>query len=255
MDLILLSVATTLIVVKDVAYLWSLANLPRLGGALADRVRAGTAEQIPHFPALGNPIDRQLERLSAGGSRAGALLRATFTAPAVIVVASVVQFGAGSSEHSIMTYALGIATALCSILVVVTAVLRRLAFGVNDWKTSDVQLPNLPSISRWAVIQENGTNKSVYFLVLVYLSVLGFSALYNALGATDPSGFAPAGEASSWITWLYFSFATLATVGYGDIHPVSDAAKVAVTCQIASGPLLLSWLLAVFLSSKAPDES
>jgi hypothetical protein len=38
-------------------------------------------------------------------------------------------------------------------------------------------------------------------------------------------------------------------VGYGDIHPHSSAATVAVSCQIASGPLLLSWLLATFLSA------
>jgi hypothetical protein len=256
----LLVLALTLVVIKDLAYAWTTAEFVRIGGDLADRLRDGDGATIPHFPALMNPFDRWLIRLAGGNSPAEKLVRVAFTAPAVIVGASLIQFACGDSHHIFLTCALGVSIALCSIFVLVTAVLRRLALGVNDWKTSDVQVPPVGRFSRWAMRHEPGTNKLVYFLVVVYLSVLGFAALYVAFGAGDPTGFMQHGApmptgSTSPITWLYFSFTTLATVGYGDITPVSDAARIAVACQIALGPLLLSWLLAVFLSSKHTDDA
>jgi Ion channel len=256
---IFLVIALTLVVIKDLAYAWTTVEFIRIGGDLADRLRDGDGAAVPHFPALMNPFDRLLLRLAGGEALVQKLARTAFTAPAVIVGASLTQFACGASQHITLTRALGIAIALCSIFVLATAVLRRLALGVNDWKTSDVQVPAMGRFSRWAMRDEPGTNKLVYFLVIVYLSVLGFAALYVAFGVGDPTGFMQQGEpmpteSTSWITWLYFSFATLATVGYGDITPVSDAAKIAITCEIAVGPLLLSWLLAVFLSAKHTDD-
>jgi voltage-gated potassium channel len=48
---------------------------------------------------------------------------------------------------------------------------------------------------------------------------------------------------------LYFTITTLATVGFGDIAPVSQAARIAVTVQMVSGLVLLGLVIRAFLSA------
>jgi voltage-gated potassium channel len=65
---------------------------------------------------------------------------------------------------------------------------------------------------------------SILFLLVV------FATTYVALASATPSSFnAPIDKVGA----LYFSMTTLATVGYGDIAPVSHAARIVVTLQMA----------------------
>jgi hypothetical protein len=47
---------------------------------------------------------------------------------------------------------------------------------------------------------------------------------------------------------LYFSLITVATVGYGDINPVSNPAKILVMSEILFGLLFMLVIVSVFLS-------
>jgi hypothetical protein len=64
----------------------------------------------------------------------------------------------------------------------------------------------------------------------------------------DHHSFAVIGSTFGFIPCLYFSVVTAATVGYGDIKPISAAAQVAVLAEIvltASGlAFFVSYLLA-----------
>jgi len=51
-------------------------------------------------------------------------------------------------------------------------------------------------------------------------------------------------EASSWSTFVYFSFMTLTTVGYGDIVPVGDFARVLVILESVVGVLFVAVVVA-----------
>ena len=42
-------------------------------------------------------------------------------------------------------------------------------------------------------------------------------------------------EKWSWIESLYFSVATITTVGYGDLHPTTDLSRIFVSFYILSG--------------------
>lgn len=254
MRMVVLGFAAAFVVLKDLAIAWAGAAKLLIGARLVERLRNGDGAELEHFPALANPIDRLLLRVAGGSSPWARIARFSFTAPVVIVGGSAVAFVFSDRENGLVTLALGIALATCSTLVVLTAVVRRLLFGAEDWKTSDVRIPAFKPFAGWAMTREKGANRSVYFLVIVYLSVLGFASLYLAIGVADPSAFEGVRDSSSRVTWLYFSLTTLATVGYGDIHPASTGAMIATSGQIAAGALLLSWLLAAFLSSPAPDE-
>jgi hypothetical protein len=48
--------------------------------------------------------------------------------------------------------------------------------------------------------------------------------------------------------WVYFSFVTLTTVGYGDILPVRPAARSLAMAEAVFGPLYIAILLARLVS-------
>lgn len=137
--------------------------------------------------------------------------------------------------------------AVCFALLLVTtksfAVVWCLAFGRQAYRLFDVRIPAARQIKEWAVILEPGQNLIPYFLALVYMSVLGFTALYIGIAVVDAKAFAVLGSRST-ITWLYFSITTIATIGDSRIAPSTLGAQVAVIAQLATGPLLLSWLIA-----------
>ncbi len=260
MQCIVLVGATFLVGVKDFAYAWTLIVFLLKGGQFVTELREGRGKDLRQdMPARLNPVDGLLKRLTerqGAQTRVGRWIRSAYLAPTVITVATILEFGCGSGRHPALSLVLGVATALCALFVVLTALLRRLILGPYDWQTSDVQIPKgtrrspgeskQGCLSDWAIFSVPGANNTIYFLVMLYLSTIGFAALYFGLSSVDRHAFSQATNGSPLIAWLYFSVTIVATIGSG-ISAVSDAAKIAVLCQITTGPLLLSWLLAVFL--------
>jgi len=85
--------------------------------------------------------------------------------------------------------------------------------------------------------------ETVFFCALSYLFMLyGFAVAYTFVSQADPKAFTVAGL--DIFAAGYFSVVTAATVGYGDIAPVSVAARTLVMAQIG-----ISLLYAVFFFS------
>lgn len=61
------------------------------------------------------------------------------------------------------------------------------------------------------------------------LYLLGYSAVYDVIAATYPNSFS---ESLSKMGALYFTVTVFATVGFGDITAITDAARAVVTVQI-----------------------
>jgi len=86
-----------------------------------------------------------------------------------------------------------------------------------------------------------------------------WTPLYMAVGRWNPAAFAmPAGGTMDGFTALYFSFITLSTVGYGDIAPVSKAARMLAPMEAVVGlfyvAVLISRLVAIY-STPPPAQS
>jgi voltage-gated potassium channel len=93
------------------------------------------------------------------------------------------------------------------------------------------------------------TSGRIYASVSLYLMLAAFwSALYNLTEAIHPESFAQAGALASATVpraaFLYFSLITLTTVGYGDIVPVSRAARVFAALEGAAGVLYIAIMVA-----------
>ena len=88
--------------------------------------------------------------------------------------------------------------------------------------------------------------------ILLYLTIgLVFVALYTLVGAYSPnafSGLTVAARVSLPSDLVYFSFATLTTVGYGDIVPVDPVARSLSNIEAIVGQLYPATLLARLVS-------
>lgn len=88
--------------------------------------------------------------------------------------------------------------------------------------------------------------RSLLLLFLNFFEVIGsFGVIYAAGNFLNH-------PVSNWIDALYFSFVTGATVGYGDLHPVSSAGKELVILQIIS-TLAFLILFFNFFTPRAQD--
>lgn len=70
------------------------------------------------------------------------------------------------------------------------------------------------------------------FLTAAMLFIVVFAGGYVALSTTDPASFS---EPLNRIDGIYFTMTVLATVGFGDIVPVSGTTRVVATVQMVCG--------------------
>lgn len=80
------------------------------------------------------------------------------------------------------------------------------------------------------------------FLLLYALLVVGFASAYRVADglSREPLFAGPDGPIRlSYSDSLHFSVATISTVGYGDIRPSDDGARVLASMQVLAGQLLL----------------
>ena len=103
------------------------------------------------------------------------------------------------------------------------------------------------SVGLFAYLGKPGAISSgrIYTSVSLYLMLATFwSALYNLMEAIYPASFVQAGAPTTArvarASLLYFSLITLTTVGYGDIVPVTPAARVFAALEGAAGVLYIA---------------
>jgi hypothetical protein len=78
------------------------------------------------------------------------------------------------------------------------------------------------------------------------LFLLLFAAAYVLLTGTDPGAFT---EPLTPTDGLYFTVTVFATVGFGDITPVTEVARVLTTLQMVGDLVLIGLVLRVFLTA------
>ena len=96
----------------------------------------------------------------------------------------------------------------------------------------------------------------IYGSVSLYLILAVFwFAIYNLINVLRPNSFLEVGLGKSAIehipraTFLYFSLVTLTTLGYGDIVPISPAARMFASLESATGVLYIAITVARLVSA------
>lgn len=94
------------------------------------------------------------------------------------------------------------------------------------------------------------TEKLLCAINFYLLTGITFSYLFLITNALIPNAFNVAEQSvNSWPSYLYFSFITLTTLGYGDILPTSALAKSLVTLEAIIGVLSPTIMIARFVST------
>jgi voltage-gated potassium channel len=82
--------------------------------------------------------------------------------------------------------------------------------------------------------------------VVIPVFLLLFAGAYAIMSQAQPAAFS---EEISRTDALYFSVTVFATVGFGDISPVSDPARIVVTIQMIADLLVLGFVLQAVLDA------
>jgi hypothetical protein len=85
-------------------------------------------------------------------------------------------------------------------------------------------------------------------LTALYVLVLGFAAMYAVTATASPEQFAGLANRTDA---LYFSVATIGTVGFGDVHAAGTLARVMVTVQMLFNLIYLGTALRVLSARTA----
>ena len=102
-----------------------------------------------------------------------------------------------------------------------------------------------------------GTHQVSGALSIYLLTGLLFAQAYEILMFLQPGAihFAPeAAGAAGPGELLYFSFVTLATVGYGDAYPVTSAARALCVLESIVGVLYVAVLIGRYVASYEPEQ-
>jgi len=104
---------------------------------------------------------------------------------------------------------------------------------------------------------EMNANRMVGAICVFLLLGILWSVIYALLELAVPNsftGFNPGHGPGSDSTWLYFSFVTLTTLGYGDISPVSAIAQTFTYMQAVVGQFYVAILVAGLVSAYISDR-
>jgi len=96
------------------------------------------------------------------------------------------------------------------------------------------------------------TSPRIHGAIAVYLLLgLAWASVYELLYHLRPGAFTgPVGDEPANRVWIYYSVATLTTVGYGDIAPLDPIARSASVLEALTGQLFLAITIARLVASQ-----
>jgi hypothetical protein len=117
-----------------------------------------------------------------------------------------------------------------------------------------IALFSAASSIRFAMRSTRVDAEHIYAALSAYLIAgIFFGVLYHGIENVWPGSFNIAGARGEFPLFdaIYFSFVTLATLGYGDLVPVSEVARGLAIIEAVSGQLFLAVMIARLVSSRA----
>jgi ion channel len=214
-------------------------------------------------------LGRYVERLSSAFGIVILLVLATFVAAsltkytgwsavAVSVLGSTtatVALASSGVRETLLSTAIGLASA-CVGLAVVAAATDRSGFLGAAALIQIVLLAWGAGTVLWAVLHEERVGfRTILGAISVYLIIgLLFASLYVAVDRLQPGGFfGPVAELHTG-DYVFFSFTTLTTTGYGNLVPGGQPGKMFSVLEMLIGQIFLVTLIAGLVSLWRPGR-
>ena len=105
--------------------------------------------------------------------------------------------------------------------------------------------------------QKEVTKEVITAALIIYLLLaLVWTFIYSILASVNPNSFSlETGHSNDLYHFMYFSFVTLTTLGYGDITPLTDKAGALVILEAVVGQVYLvvvvAWLVGMHVSRRS----
>jgi hypothetical protein len=131
-------------------------------------------------------------------------------------------------------------------------------FTMNSW-LSFLSLAVLLFVTPVIILRRISTHRRVTVRTIagamcVYLQIgIAFALLYRVLMIINPAAITSARPIDG-LSYLYMSFITLTTVGYGDVTPVANPARVAAMFEALLGQVFLVVIVARLVSVYGQDR-
>jgi hypothetical protein len=98
--------------------------------------------------------------------------------------------------------------------------------------------------------QPTVTMKTVMGALCIYLFIgFFFVVVYTGVDLVDKGGFFAQTDEAGGVDFVYFAFVTQATVGYGDLSPVTDLGRMLAITQALLGQVYLVTIVAALVSN------
>ena len=114
------------------------------------------------------------------------------------------------------------------------------------------------NILKYTLKQKEVTKETIFAALVIYLLMaLMWARVYSLLEVLEPGSFSvPEGHfISNRVIFLYYSFVTITTLGYGDISPLTDRAGGLAILEAISGQIylvvLVAWLVGMHVSKRS----
>jgi hypothetical protein len=106
------------------------------------------------------------------------------------------------------------------------------------------------AIARQVVSHPQIDAVTILAALCTYLLIgLFFASLYATVGTLDGGSFFVRASATPPVDFLYFSFVTLTTLGYGDLTPAGDLGRMLAVTEALLGQLYLVTVVALVIGN------
>lgn len=98
----------------------------------------------------------------------------------------------------------------------------------------------------------------IYYGISSYLLIgIAFASVHQRIAIIDPGSYHAGGSdvvVDRWVDFLWLSFSTLTTAGFGDVVPVSNAARMVSTLEAVTGVMYPAIFLARLVGATTEDD-
>ncbi len=149
-----------------------------------------------------------------------------------------------------MIAAAALVMAAIGLNVVLAPVGGRVATGIGVALGASLALLAPAAIVRRLLQHDRITTHTIFGALCIYLLAgLFFALVFTAVGTFEREGFFAQQRTAHVIDYLYFSFVTLATLGYGDLTPRGNLSRMLAVVEALVGQLYLISVVALLVSN------